>query len=65
LPFITTIDRKLKKYGINKKIELILDWEDANHPLKSIEKFRLMKLSKEELEEELHKMAIKSQEDRF
>lgn len=51
--------------GLIKKFELILDWEDANHPLKSIEKFRLMKLSKKELEEELHKMAIKSQEDKF
>ena len=48
-----------------KKVRLILDWEEANRPLQAFEKFRLMKLSSEELDDELHQLAIKYQGDRL
>lgn len=47
---------------INKLLAL-MDWQDANRPLKVEEKAELMKLSDSEFEEQLHQMAVDFKND--
>ena len=47
---------------INKLLAL-MDWQDANRPLKVEEKAELMKLSDIEFEEQLHQMAVDFKND--
>ena len=47
---------------INKLLAL-MDWQDANRPLKVEEKAELMKLSDSEFEERLHQMAVDFKND--
>lgn len=47
---------------INKLLAL-MDWQDANRPLKVEEKAELMKLSDSDFEEQLHQMAVDFKND--
>ncbi|WP_195563458.1 hypothetical protein [Streptococcus rubneri] len=47
---------------INKLLAL-MDWQDANRPLKVEEKAELMKLSDIDFEERLHQMAVDFKND--
>lgn len=47
---------------INKLLAL-MDWQDANRPLKVEEKAELMKLTDVDFEEQLHQMAINLKND--
>ena len=47
---------------INKLLAL-MDWQDANRPLKVEEKAELMKLTDVDFEEQLHQMAIDFKND--
>ena len=47
-----------------QKLLKMMDWQDANRPLKVEEKAELMKLSDIEFEEQLHQMAIDFKNDR-
>lgn len=46
-----------------QKLLALMDWQDANRPLKIEEKAELMKLSDIELEERLHQMAVDFKND--
>lgn len=46
-----------------KKILKMMDWQDANRPLKVEEKAELMKLSDNEFEDKLHQMALNFKND--
>ena len=46
-----------------QKLLRMMDWQDANRPLKVEEKAELMKLSDIEFEEQLHQMAIDFKND--
>lgn len=46
-----------------KKLLKMMDWQDANRPLKVEEKAELMKLSDNEFEDELHQMALNFKND--
>lgn len=41
-----------------KRLLKLMDWQDANRPLKVEEKAELMKLPDNEFEEQLHQMAV-------
>ena len=45
------------------KLLVLMDWQDANRPLKVEEKAELMKLSDIEFEEQLHQMAVDFKND--
>lgn len=45
------------------KLLVLMDWQDANRPLKVEEKAELMKLSDSEFEERLHQMAVDFKND--
>lgn len=47
---------------INKLLAL-MDWQDANRPLKVEEKAELMKLTDIDFEEQLHQMAVDFKND--
>lgn len=47
---------------INKSLAL-MDWQDANRPLKVEEKAELMKLTDIDFEERLHQMAVDFKND--
>ena len=47
---------------INKLLAL-MDWQDANRPLKVEEKAELMKLSDSDFKEQLHQMAVDFKND--
>lgn len=47
---------------INKLLAL-MDWQDANRPLKVEEKAELMKLTDIDFEDKLHQMALKFKND--
>lgn len=46
-----------------KKLLKMMDWQDANRPLKVEEKAELMKLSDNEFEDKLHQMALNFNND--
>ena len=46
-----------------KKLLKMMDWQDANRPLKVEEKAESMKLSDSEFEEQLHQMAVDFKND--
>jgi hypothetical protein len=46
-----------------QKLLALMDWQDANRPLKVEEKAELMKLSDSEFEERLHQMAVDFKND--
>lgn len=46
-----------------KKLLALMDWQDANRPLKVEEKAELMKLSDIEFEKRLHQMAVDFKND--
>lgn len=46
-----------------QKLLALMDWQDANRPLKVEEKAELMKLSDIEFEDKLHQMALKFKND--
>ena len=46
-----------------KKLLKMMDWQDANRPLKVEEKAELMKLSDNKFEDKLHQMALNFKND--
>lgn len=46
-----------------QKLLKMMDWQDANRPLKVKEKAELMKLSDSEFEDKLHQMALDFKND--
>ena len=46
-----------------KKLLKMMDWQDANRPLKVEEKGELMRLSDNEVEDKLHQMALNFKND--
>ena len=46
-----------------KKLLKMMDWQDANRPLKVEEKAELMKLTDIDFEERLHQMAVDFKND--
>ena len=46
-----------------QKLLKMMDWQDANRPLKVEEKDDLMKLSDNEFEDKLHRMALDFKND--
>lgn len=46
-----------------QKLLALMDWQDANCPLKVEEKAELMKLPDNEFEEQLHQMAVDFKND--
>ena len=46
-----------------QKLLALMDWQDANRPLKVEEKAELMKLPDNEFEEQLHQMAVDFKND--
>ena len=46
-----------------QKLLALMDWQDANSPLKVEEKAELMKLSDIEFEKQLHQMAVDFKND--
>lgn len=46
-----------------KRLLKLMDWQDANRPLKVEEKAELMKFSDIEFEEQLHQMAVDFKND--
>ena len=45
------------------KLLVLMDWQDANRPLKVEEKAKLMKLSDIEFEKQLHQMSVNFKND--
>ena len=45
------------------KLLALMDWQDANRPLKVEEKAELMKLTDIDFEDKLHQMALKFKND--
>ena len=64
---LRAIEQKTKFEGEKmdpiQKLLKMMDWQDANRPLKVEEKAELMKLSDIEFEEQLHQMAIDFKND--
>jgi hypothetical protein len=46
-----------------KRLLKLMDWQDANRPLKVEEKAKLMKLTDIDFEEQLHQMAVDFKND--
>ena len=47
------------------KLLKVLSWQDANKPLSVSEKARLAELDHDELDDELHRMAIEYNKERY
>nr|DAJ28202.1 MAG TPA: hypothetical protein [Caudoviricetes sp.] len=64
---LRAIEQKTKFEGEKmnpiQKLLKMMDWQDANRPLKVEEKAELMKLSDSEFEEWLHQMAVDFKND--
>lgn len=64
---LRAIEQKTKFEGEKmnpiQKLLKMMDWQDANRPLKVEEKAELMKLSDSEFEERLHQMAVDFKND--
>lgn len=64
---LRAIEQKTKfegeKMNSIQKLLKMMDWQDANRPLKVEEKAELMKLSDSEFEERLHQMAVDFKND--
>nr|DAN70082.1 MAG TPA: hypothetical protein [Caudoviricetes sp.] len=64
---LRAIEQKTKFEGEKmnpiQKLLKMMDWQDANRPLKVEEKAELMKLSDSEFEEQLHQMAVDFKND--
>lgn len=64
---LRAIEQKTKFEGEQmnpiQKLLKMMDWQDANRPLKVEEKAELMKLSDSEFEERLHQMAVDFKND--
>ena len=64
---LRAIEQKTKFEGEKmnpiQKLLKMMDWQDANRPLKVEEKAELMKLSDSEFEERLHQMAVNFKND--
>ena len=64
---LRAIEQKTKFEGEKmnpiQKVLKMMDWQDANRPLKVEEKSELMKLSDSEFEERLHQMAVDFKND--
>lgn len=64
---LRAIEQKTKFEGEKmdpiQKLLKMMDWQDANRPLKIEEKAELMKLSDSEFEERLHQMAVDFKND--
>lgn len=64
---LRAIEQKTKFEGEKmnpiQKLLKMMDWQDANRPLKVEEKSELMKLSDSEFEERLHQMAVDFKND--
>lgn len=64
---LRAIEQKTKFEGEKmnpiQKLLKMMDWQDANHPLKVEEKAELMKLTDIDFEERLHQMAVDFRND--
>ena len=64
---LRAIEQKTKFEGEKmdpiQKLLALMDWQDANRPLKVEEKAELMKLSDSEFEKQLHQMAVDFKND--
>ena len=65
--FLMALDQKTKFEGEKmnpiQKLLKMMDWQDANRPLKVEEKAELMKLTDIDFEERLHQMAVDFRND--